>query len=115
MFRFFVGQVYAKCDPGSGGINLGDCLILKNNKTVAEVYDSPAFLVNLITENIFRVAGIVLMFMMLMAGFKFVTGGKKGAEDARGILTSAIAGFIIMFSAYWVIQIIKLLGINVPI
>ncbi len=97
------------CNPGSGFIPLGDCLQLSDDKKVSEVYTTPAFLVNLVVRNLFVFGGIVLFFMLLLAGFKFVTGGKKGLDDAKQIMTSALIGFLLMFSAYWIVQIVKLI------
>ena len=114
----FVTTVFAQdggCTPGEGGVNLGDCLQLSNDKTVSSVYDTPAFLVNLIVKNMFALAGIVLFVMLFIAGFKFITKGKEGVEDAKKILTASVVGFIIMFSAYWIVQIVSLMtGVNIP-
>lgn len=114
-----IPTVYAQedspCDAGSGGVNLGDCLQLSDSTRVSDVYDNPAFLVNLIVSNLFVVAGIIFFIFLILAGFKFITGGQKGAEDAKNIVQTALIGFIIMFSAYWVIQIVALLtGITIP-
>jgi hypothetical protein len=103
------------CDAGAGGINLGDCLQLSDSTKVSDVYDTPAFLVNLIVSNLYVVAGVIFFLLITVAGFKFITGGQKGAEDAKNIIQTALVGFIIMFAAYWVIQIVVLLtGINIP-
>ncbi len=103
------------CQPGTGGVNLGDCLKLNNEQTVSSVYDTPAFLVNLIVKNMFALAGIILFVMLFIAGFKFVTKGKEGLEDAKKIITASVIGFIVMFSAYWIVQIVSLLtGIKIP-
>lgn len=104
----------ADCDPGSGFIPLGSCLKLSNDTNVSETYTTPAFLVNLLVRNIFVFGGIVVFFMLLLTGFKFVAGGKKGAEDAKQILTATVVGFLLMFSAYWIVQIVKIItGTNI--
>ena len=97
------------CNPGSGFIPLGDCLKLSDDTKVSETYTTPAFLVNLLVRNLFVVAGIILFFMILLAGFKFIAGGKKGLDDAKQIMTAALIGFLLMFSAYWIVQIVKLI------
>lgn len=100
------------CDPTSGKLNLVDCLILNPDKgnTVAGVYDTPAVLVNLIVRNLFVFGGAVLFFMIILAGFKFAMSPQsKGKEDAKTIAQGAVVGFLIMFSAYWIIQIIEIL------
>jgi len=99
----------ADCNPGSGFIPLGDCLKLSDDTKVSETYTTPAFLVNLLVRNLFVVAGIILFFMILLAGFKFIAGGKKGLDDAKQIMTAALIGFLLMFSAYWIVQIVKLI------
>lgn len=97
------------CNPGSGFIPLGDCLKLSDDTKVSETYTTPAFLVNLLVRNLFVVAGTILFFMILLAGFKFIAGGKKGLDDAKQIMTAALIGFLLMFSAYWIVQIVKLI------
>ena len=113
-----IPTVYADtsiCGAGQGGINLGDCLQLSDSTKVSDVYDTPAFLVNLIVSNIFIIAGIIVFLTIIFAGFKFITGGKKGAEESRNIIQTALIGFIIMFAAYWIIQIVALVtGITIP-
>ncbi len=124
MFFGLIPTVYAQpasppeispCGAGTGEINLGDCLRLSDSTKVSTVYDNPAFLVNLLVSNLFVVAGIIFFLFLIVAGFKFITGGQKGAEDAKNIITTALLGFIIMFAAYWIIQIIALLtGVVIP-
>lgn len=110
-----VGKAYAQCQAnGAEGLNLGDCLKLGNETPVSQVYDTPAFLVNLITRNLFVIGGIIIFIMIFYAGFKFIQDTSKGKEEAQKILTAAIVGAITMFSAYWVIQIVGVLtGMNV--
>ena len=109
-----VPKAYA-CNPGQEGVvDLSDCLRLSDSRPVSEVYTDPAFLVNLIVSNLFVLAGIVLFVMIIIAGFKFIQGGAKGLEEARKIMGQALVGFIIMFSAYWIVQIVALItGANI--
>lgn len=95
-------------------IDLGTFLKLSNDTPIKDVYNSPAFLVNLIVRNLFIVGGFVVFGLIILAGFKFIVGGKKGLEDAKNIATWGLIGFIVMFSAYWIVQIIKLItGANI--
>jgi hypothetical protein len=105
------------CNPGQeDGINLADCLKLSDSTPVSERYDSVSFLVNLLVRNIFVVAGVVLFLMFFVAGFQFIAKGKEGAGEARQISTAAILGFVIMFSAYWIIQLVQYItGVNILI
>lgn len=104
------------CDPGMGGLVLGNCLRLSNNTLVSEKYSSLGFIVNLAVRNLFVAAGFILFLLVIYAGYQFITGGKKGAEAARDMMGKAIAGFLLMFSAYWIVQLVQYLtGANIPI
>ncbi len=56
-----------------------------------------------------KLAGVVAVFFIIFAGFKFLTSGgdPKQVEGARKTLTYAIAGLIVVFLAF---AIIKLIG-----
>ncbi|MDQ3008384.1 MAG: hypothetical protein M3Q81_02195 [bacterium] len=103
-----IAQAPAGCDAGAEGINLGDCLKLADGQSVSAVYNNPAVLVNLLVTNIFIIAGVVLFFMIMLAGFKFISGSTKGMEEAKQILTTAGIGFVLMFVAFWIVQIIEI-------
>lgn len=104
------------CNPTQNSINLGNCLRLSDDTKVSEKYTSVGFLVNLIVRNVFVAAGIILFFLLLFAAFRFITGGKKGAEEARTMLVAGVVGFAVMFAAYWIIQIVQVLtGTSIPI
>lgn len=108
--------VFAQCEPGSGSIDLGSCLRLSNDREISEVYDTPAFLVNLIVRNLFVAGAVVLFLLIFYAGFLFVMKGKDGVADAKQIATNALIGFVVMFSAYWIVQIIALItGTNIQL
>lgn len=111
-----IPQAYASCTPGNSDFNLADCLMLNKEETIQEKYQNPSTLVNLIVANLFLIAGIIIFIMIIVAGFMFIKGGKKGTEESKNILTSAIIGFLVMFAAYWIVQIIKVVtGADIPI
>lgn len=100
----------SNCNPSSEGVNLLDCLMLNRTQTVEEVYKEPATLVNVIVSNVFVVAGIILFLMVIFAGFKFAMSPQSaGKEDAKKIIEGVVVGFLVMFSAYWIIQIIEVI------
>lgn len=94
---------------GDANINLADFLVLKNGQKVSEVYRTPADMVNLVVSNVFVLAGFMLFVFIIIAGFKFISGGSKGMQEATTMMGGVFTGFIVMFSAYWVIQIIQYL------
>ncbi|KUK79220.1 MAG: hypothetical protein XD95_0546 [Microgenomates bacterium 39_7] len=95
----------------SAKIELSDYLRLtklENNPTVADTYGNFGVVVNLIVSNIFVLAGIVIFFLVIGAGFSYLQDSEKGKDDAKNLATGAVIGFLVMFSAYWIVQIIKL-------
>lgn len=111
---------FAQCDPDVNGVwNLGDCVFLGRSdggsqQTVGEVYSTPAVLINVIVTNIFVIAGVILFLLMIYSGYLFITKESKGIEEARSTLTTAIIGLVVMFSAFWVVQIVQIMtGISI--
>jgi len=53
-------------------------------------------------------AGLGLLLMIIFAGYALMTsaGDAKKMEEGKQRLTMAILGFIIIFGAYWVVQIL---------
>lgn len=52
-------------------------------------------------------AGLGLLLMLLSAGFTFLTsaGDAKKMEQGKQQLTFAVVGFLIVFAAYWIVQL----------
>ncbi|MEK7061622.1 MAG: hypothetical protein AAB954_03090 [Patescibacteria group bacterium] len=64
---------------------------------------------------IFTITGILLLIFLLMGGFQlmFAAGDPKKVQGAWGKITNAILGFVIIFIAYWVTQLIGKI-FNIP-
>lgn len=60
---------------------------------------------------LFVLAGLILFIMFIWGGFDLLTSGgdPKKAESAKGKITNAIIGFIIVFIAFWLSQILSLI------
>lgn len=52
-------------------------------------------------------AGLGLLLMLISAGYTFLTsaGDAKKMEQGKQRLTNALVGFIIVFAAYWIVQL----------
>lgn len=59
-------------------------------------------------QFIFPIAGVLLLAYLVWGGFEYLTsmGDPKKTEGARGKITNAIIGFLIIFFAYWIVQIL---------
>lgn len=79
-----------------------------------------ASVVNQAIPLMFSIAGIILLLYLVWGGFGYLIsmGDVKKAETAKKKLTNAVIGFVIIFVAYWLVQIadyIFKLGIYTPV
>lgn len=64
-----------------------------------------------IINIIFFAAGAAFLFLFITAGITMMTsaGNPKAIEGAKAKLTQALIGFVIIFCAYWIVQIVGLM------
>lgn len=101
--------------PDSKSISEGDANIFPGWKFGTGV-NTPADILNAIIPVIFVIAGIILLFMLVFGGFTiFVSAGNpEKIKQGTGMITSALIGFLIIFAAYWIIELLQItLGITV--
>jgi hypothetical protein len=74
-------------------------------------FSTPADIINKLIPYLFTFAGIALLVILIASGFSYLTSGgdEKKVGQARGRITAGLVGFIIMFSAYWLTQIVEYL------
>lgn len=72
---------------------------------VATIRSFETLFTNLVTA-IVSIAGIALFIMLLVGGFKFLfsAGDQKQLEEARGTITSAIIGLVVIVAAYLILR-----------
>lgn len=99
---------------GSGGganpQSLGTMLkINEKGATVASYYPAVSSFLNLLVPVAFIIAGLILLFLLIGGGFSIVASGgnAKSVESGKNQIMSAIIGFVIIFAAYWIIQIVQ--------
>jgi hypothetical protein len=59
-------------------------------------------------------AGLAMLLYLLYGGYQYLLsrGDPKAMQQAQGAITTALIGFILVFAAYWIVQIIgRVLGI----
>lgn len=64
---------------------------------------------------VFAFAGIGLLLMLIFGGFALLTsaGDAKKLEQGKQQITYAILGFVVIFLAYWIVQLAgKIFGIE---
>lgn len=65
---------------------------------------------------VFAIAGLILFAFLIMGGFGLLTSGgnPETVKKAQGKITSALVGFLIIFLAYWLTQILEVIfGIKI--
>lgn len=67
-------------------------------------------MVPVIIQVIFVVATLVALIFLVVGGIKWITAGgdKAATESARGTITSAIVGLVIVLASYAIIRLIEL-------
>jgi len=75
-------------------------------------------LVSIILSNALVIAGIILVFLLVFGGVSVIASAGRdnpeGAAKGKQAVTAALVGFIIIFAAYWIIQIIEqLTGVDI--
>ena len=77
---------------------------------------SPYEFISFILPNIYTIAGIILLIYLVFGGFTLIrsAGNPEGAAKGQKIITNAIIGFVIIFTSYWIIQIVEIItGIEI--
>ncbi|RJR26042.1 hypothetical protein C4578_00170 [Candidatus Microgenomates bacterium] len=79
---------------------------IDNNEPAAQIVFN---LIDRILPVVFIIAGLLLFFYLIAAGFQMMTspGDEKAAASAKAKITNALAGFLILFVSFW---LVKLLG-----
>jgi len=58
---------------------------------------------------VFPIAGLILLVMLILGGFELLTSGGNPdtVKAGQGKVVSALIGFLIVFVAWWLMQIIE--------
>ncbi len=93
---------------GGDGGNVG---IGTNPTTNNRHLNSIGGFLSILLPNILVIAGIIIFFFILLGGFTMITnaGNPEKQKEGSQIITGAVLGFVIIFGAYWLIQIIGIL------
>jgi hypothetical protein len=72
-----------------------------------------AYFVSVILSNSVAIAGVMLLFLLIFGGISIMIGSGSGNKEDVGkgkkAVTAAIAGFLIIFCAYWIIRIVEII------
>lgn len=70
-------------------------------------------LISLVLSASFALAGLLVLFLLIFAGFQIVTSAgqdnPEAAAKGKQAATAAVLGFVLIFVAYWIVRIIELI------
>lgn len=91
--------------PVYAQVNIADTWPLAKNFT------SLASLLSFLIPKILLFSGIIFFILIVIAGIGMVSGGggddSHAQEKAKMFLTYAVIGLMIIFGAYWILQVIS--------
>ncbi len=78
---------------------------------LAQSFPSLSSLVSSLLPKILIFGGVISFIVVIVAGIGVIAGAGSGdsqeTENRKQILTYALIGLVIMFGAYWILQIIN--------
>lgn len=91
-------------------IEIGESFLGNSSTNLKESSGVSVYVSNILTASI-SIAGIILLFILIGGGIAMIKGaGKsdpKAVEQGKQAATSALIGFIVVFSAYWIVRLIE--------
>lgn len=93
----------------------GECVINPPEGFKGEFTDIGS-VISALLPYVFVLAGLILFVFLIFGGFELLmsAGNPDKVKSAQGKITSAIIGFVIIFIAYWLVQILQVIfGIEV--
>lgn len=73
-------------------------------------------IISTILPYLFVIAGLLLLFYLIYGGFQMMIAAndEKGLVEAKGKITNALTGFVLLFLSYWLVKLIGfVLGISI--
>jgi hypothetical protein len=82
-------------------------------KPLPETFPTLGAFISLLLKNVFTLAGIILLALLVFGGLTFILGAGSGdakkAEQAKSAITSSLIGFLVIFASFFIIQIIEVI------
>jgi hypothetical protein len=91
-------------------VNIGSEFIGNSSENLSNTAGVSTYISNIITASI-SIAGIILLFLLIAGGIGIIAGAGKSdpktVETGKKAASSALIGFIVVFSAYWIVKLIE--------
>lgn len=78
------------------------------NLQIGQKFTTVGGIVNAVIPILFVIAGFFLLYYLVSGGFSlmFSKGDQRAVEGAKAKVTNAVVGFVILFVAYWLVQLL---------
>ncbi len=96
-------------------VDIGKDFWVKENTGIesASGFGSIGEIISNLLNNVYVLAGIILFIFLIVGGFMvMIAAGQENPDQAKKgkqAITSALIGFMVIFCAYWIMKIIKIL------
>ncbi|OGJ21834.1 MAG: hypothetical protein A2804_01170 [Candidatus Pacebacteria bacterium RIFCSPHIGHO2_01_FULL_46_10] len=81
-----------------------------------EGLDTPGGILSALLPYLLTFGGIILFLMFIWGGFEMLTGAAepKSQEAGKQRMTAAVIGFVLLFTSYWIAQLLQIVfGITI--
>lgn len=81
---------------------------IQKNAGVTSPESVGSLISDILQKYVFYAAGIALLIYLISGGFQmmFARGDPKAIQSAQGKITNALIGFVIVFTAFWLVKIV---------
>ncbi|MDD4938082.1 MAG: hypothetical protein PHX34_03675 [Candidatus Shapirobacteria bacterium] len=89
--------------------------LISSNDPIGKKYQNVGDVITNLLPYIFVIAGLILLFMLILGGITLMTsaGNPDKTKAGYGRITQALIGFLIIFIAYFVAQLVEvMLGVK---
>lgn len=89
-------------------VNIGDTF---NPPAPLKEVDTVGSFISSILTNIYIIAGVIFLILLIVGGISVISsaGNSNPDQAAKGwrLVSAAGIGFLIIFSSYWIIQLVQ--------
>lgn len=93
-------------------VDIGSDFLGSSQATLGDPQKVSTIVSNVITAAI-SISGILLLFLLIGGGIGIMSGAGKSdpraVEAGKKAATSALIGFMVVFSAYWIVKLVELI------
>ena len=92
-------------------LQLGGNINAVDKATPSDVdLSTPGKIISRALTYAFPIAGTILFVMILWGGFEMISGAteSKSMEAGKQRITAAVVGFLLLFAAYWMTQLVQI-------